>query len=86
MTTARECDLVLMDIQMPVMNGYTATRGIRARERELGLVPTPILALTAHVLDDDSEKSLAAGCDAHLSKPIKKAGLLKAIVDYAKRA
>ena len=69
-------DLVLMDLQMPVMDGYTATRAIRAWEHENGLDPMKIVALTAHALTGDEEKSLAAGCDAHLTKPIKKRALL----------
>ena len=79
------CDLILMDIQMPVMDGYSATRAIRAVEQEEGRIHTPILALTAHALQGDKEKSLAAGCDGHLTKPIKKARLLEAIAEYARR-
>jgi len=72
-------DLVLMDMQMPVMDGYTATRIIRACEKEMNRKPTPILALTAHAYKDDIQKSLNAGCDGHLSKPIKKTTLLEAL-------
>jgi CheY-like chemotaxis protein len=71
-------DLVLMDIHMPVMDGYTATR-IRAWELENQKRPTPVLALTANAFEEERQASLAAGCDAHLVKPIRKAELLEAI-------
>lgn len=79
---ARSYSLVLMDVQMPVMDGYTATRMIRAWEREQGRRPTPILALTAHAIKEDIERSKAAGCTAHLTKPIKKEILLQTIEHY----
>ena len=72
-------DLVLMDIQMPVMDGLEATRSIRDWEKERGLSRTPILALTASALDEDVRRTLEAGVDMHVSKPIKKAVLLAAI-------
>ncbi|MBF0621285.1 MAG: response regulator [Magnetococcales bacterium] len=75
-------DLVLMDMQMPVMDGYTATRAIRNWEKEIGNPPTPIVALTAHALKEDEKKSLDAGCDGHLTKPIRKRRLLDAIKQY----
>lgn len=77
--SGRAYDLVLMDIQMPVMNGYEATREIRRIEQARGKRPVPILALTAHALQEDARRSLEAGCDAHLAKPIRKAALLEAI-------
>lgn len=80
---AGKFDLVLMDMQMPVMDGYIATRTIRAWEKEQDVKPTRIVALTAHALKRDSEKSLRAGCNSHLTKPIKKQGLFKAIVENA---
>jgi PAS domain S-box-containing protein len=76
-------DLVLMDVQMPVMDGYTAVRKIRAWEREQGCAPTPIAALTASALEEDVRNSIEAGCTTHLSKPIKKSRLLAAIQDLA---
>lgn len=75
-------DLVLMDVQMPVMDGHEATRRIRAWEAEQGRAPVPIIALTAHAIREEVDKSAAAGCTAHLTKPIKKATLLDTIRRY----
>jgi CheY-like chemotaxis protein/HPt (histidine-containing phosphotransfer) domain-containing protein len=72
-------DLVLMDIHMPVMDGYTATRKIRAWETENQKQHTPMLALTANAFAEERQASLDAGCDAHLVKPIRKAELLETI-------
>ncbi|MDD5094655.1 MAG: PAS domain S-box protein [Dehalococcoidia bacterium] len=80
---ATDYDLVLMDIQMPVMDGYTATGEIRKWEKAQGRDSTPIIALTAHAAREDELKSLQMGCTAHLTKPIKKAHLLDAILGYA---
>ena len=77
-------DLVLMDIQMPVMDGLEATRVIRAWEKERGLPRIPILALTASALDEDVRRTFEAGVDMHVSKPIKKAVLLAAIGKYTR--
>jgi signal transduction histidine kinase len=62
-------DLVLMDIQMPVLDGYAATRQLRERESRLRLPRVPIVALTANAFDEDAAQSMAAGMDAHLAKP-----------------
>jgi len=70
---ARPFHVVLMDVQMPIMDGYTATRALRAAGYD-----APILALTAHALQSDVEASLAAGCDDHLTKPINKSKLIAA--------
>ena len=78
-------DIVMMDIQMPLKDGYTATREIRAWERKNGRVPTPILALTAHAMKEDEIKSGEAGCDGHITKPIKKRQLFDALVKNYKR-
>ncbi len=75
-------DVVLMDVQMPVMDGYSATRRIRQWEGENRARPVPILALTAHALPEEVRKSLDAGCTAHLTKPIRKATLLHAIEEH----
>jgi len=77
-------DVVLMDVQMPVMDGFTAARTIRAWEARQGARRTPILTLSAHAMEDAFQNSLAAGCNAHLTKPILKAALLKAIVEHCK--
>ncbi len=75
--------LVLMDLRMPVMDGYTATRAIRAWEAEQGRSRTPILAMTAQAFQEDVERSLVAGCDRHLAKPLQKETLLEAIRCFA---
>jgi len=77
-------DLVLMDVEMPVMDGLTATKKIREWEKKNSSKPTPVLALTAHALQEHKEKSKEAGCDGHVTKPIKKAVLFEAIEKYTK--
>jgi signal transduction histidine kinase/HPt (histidine-containing phosphotransfer) domain-containing protein len=72
-------DLILMDVQMPVMDGLAATRAIRELEKKRGSAAIPILALTAHTAFEDMQLSINAGCNAHLSKPISKGDLLTAI-------
>ncbi|HLX38054.1 MAG TPA: response regulator, partial [Candidatus Binataceae bacterium] len=74
-----EYDLVLMDIQMPVLDGYSAVRAIRQWEAEKGHRHTPIIALTASALEEDVRRAKAAGCDMHVSKPVKKSTLLQSI-------
>ena len=69
----RAYDIVLMDAEMPVLDGYAAAREIRA------LSTTPIFLLTAHALQEAKRRSFEAGCTEHLTKPIKKAVLLAAI-------
>lgn len=64
-------DLILMDCDMPEMNGFDATRAIRQWEQETGRQPTPIIALTAHIMDEHKERSLQCGMNAHLAKPIE---------------
>jgi len=76
-------DLVLMDVQMPVMDGHTATRVIRLQEEESQSTPVPILALSAHASTDAIDKSKRAGCSGHLAKPINQATLVAAIATYA---
>ena len=69
MLEQQRVDLVLMDIQMPVLDGYDATRQARVREAKLRLPRVPIVALTANAFDEDAALALAAGMDAHLAKP-----------------
>ncbi len=71
-------DLIFMDIQMPVMNGYETTRLIREQE-QLTDVYTPIIAITAYALEEDREKCLNAGMDDYLSKPVSVDHLLEVI-------
>ncbi|MFO1272543.1 MAG: ATP-binding protein [Rubrivivax sp.] len=69
MVDRQRFDLVLMDIQMPILDGYAATKRMRERESRLRLPRVPIVALTANAFDEDTVQSLAAGMDAHLAKP-----------------
>ena len=72
--------MILMDLSMPGMDGFEATRRIRAME-EGAARRTPIVALTANVMDDDRARCFEAGMDGFLSKPIAKADLLAAIAE-----
>lgn len=75
---ARETvDCVLMDMQMPVMDGLEATREIRRREGARGLRPVPIIALTANAMGDERRRCLEAGMDAHLAKPYRRQTLAR---------
>ncbi|HKK15275.1 MAG TPA: response regulator, partial [Gammaproteobacteria bacterium] len=71
-----EYDLVFMDVQMPIMDGHASTRAIRYWETENNRKRTPIIALTAHATREEIDKCLAAGCDSHVAKPVKKKILL----------
>lgn len=75
----KKYDLVLMDVQMPVMDGHQATRLMRRWEVENNKPRTKIVSLTAHAIKEEVDKCIEAGCDTHLSKPIKKDTLLKTI-------
>lgn len=76
-------DLILMDCNMPVMDGFEATRRIRALEQQKNLTPVPIVALTAHVLDHIKQECFAAGMDGHLSKPFDVAQLDKVLRQFS---
>ena len=80
---SQEFDIVFMDVQMPEMDGYAATSIIREWEKETHHSHIPIVALTAHALSDDMQKSLKAGCDDHVTKPFKKDVLLGVINRYS---
>jgi signal transduction histidine kinase/CheY-like chemotaxis protein len=71
-------DLVLMDVQMPVLDGLEATRMLRDRERASGR-RVPVIAVTAHAMKGDEERCIGAGCDAYLSKPMRSTELVAAI-------
>jgi signal transduction histidine kinase/ActR/RegA family two-component response regulator len=82
----QEWDLILMDVQMPVMDGLSATRAIRLEEETTGRTPTPIIALTANVMSHQITEYAAAGVDGHVAKPINVAELFAAIEGVLARA
>jgi signal transduction histidine kinase len=78
-------DVVLMDMQMPVMDGYTATREIRKWEEEGGKKSTPVIALTADAMSEDEKNCTKAGCSGFVAKPIRKARLMDVLAEFAPR-
>jgi len=70
-------DLILMDMELPIKDGWTACREIKAEHRHI-----PIIALTAHALSSDKEKAINAGCDDYATKPVDFAALIKLIDQY----
>ena len=76
---AQKPDLILMDIQLPVMDGYEATRRIRANEE---LKSIPIIAVTSYALSGDDEKAFEVGCDAYVTQPFSPRALLGKIKTY----
>ena len=74
--SAKKPDLVLMDMDLPVVSGWDATRALKAAPETASI---PIIALTAHALSTDREKALASGCDEYETKPIELARLLEKI-------
>ncbi|CDT82306.1 Putative histidine kinase [Vibrio coralliirubri] len=72
-------DIILMDCMMPVMDGFTATKEIREHEKNQGLSKTPIIALTASVIDDDIQKCFDSGMDGYVAKPVRKEKLFHQI-------
>lgn len=83
--TVKKCryDVILMDVQMPVMGGFEATGKIREYERESGLQRTPIIALTAHAMLGDREKCIQAQMGEYLSKPLKPNQMMQTILKCA---
>ncbi|HEX5277473.1 MAG TPA: response regulator [Fluviicoccus sp.] len=77
-------DLVLMDCDMPFVDGYAATQEIRNWERQQQRKPLPILALTAHILEEQKQKAFRAGMNEHLSKPIELCDLQNALIRWSK--
>ena len=77
-------DVIFMDMEMPLMNGYQATRVIRALEADAGLPPTPIVAQTAHILPDFKYQCMLSGCSEFLAKPFSKSALLTMIQAFAR--
>jgi len=81
----RQFDCILMDIQMPGMDGYETTAAIREMERDRGLAPHYIVAMTAHAMKGDQERCLSAGMDDYISKPFRVEGLTSVLAQVAKR-
>ena len=79
----RRYDVILMDLKMPVMDGFEATAKIREYEREEGLVRSPIIALSAHALSGDREKCIQAEMDEYLTKPLRQNHLMLTILKCA---
>jgi CheY-like chemotaxis protein len=79
---AHRYDLVLMDVNMPELDGYEATAEIRRWEQETRQSRTPIVALTAHAFSEDVERSRLAGCDEHVTKPVKRQTLIELLDRY----
>jgi two-component system, cell cycle response regulator DivK len=77
--TKQRPDLILMDVQMPIMDGYTATRRIKA---DTALRSIPIIAVTSYALSGEEKKARAAGCDDYVPKPFSPRELLAKIRDY----
>jgi DNA-binding response OmpR family regulator len=75
----------MIDLEMPILDGLSAIREIRRRERVGGLAPTPILALTAHAAPEQLAATLRAGADAQLTKPLREAALVDAIAELVAR-
>lgn len=78
-------DLVLMDVQMPEIDGVEATIRIRQKEMQQGAARLPVIALTAHAMAGDRERCLAAGMDGYVTKPVRVKELFAAIEDIAAR-
>jgi two-component system, cell cycle response regulator DivK len=81
LASAHKPDLILMDIQLPIMDGYEATRRIKA---DPALNAIPIIVVTSYALSGDEAKARAAGCDAYVTKPYSPRQLLAKINEYLK--
>lgn len=79
---SKKYDILLMDMQMPVMDGYTATIKIRRWEKEKRRDETPIIAFTAHAFKEEIDKCLEAGCTDHIAKPVKKKVIIGIISQF----
>ncbi|MFN7015906.1 MAG: response regulator, partial [Fimbriimonadales bacterium] len=79
-------EVILMDCQMPEMDGFEATRRIRERERQRGKPRTPIIALTANAMAEDREACAQAGMDDYLAKPFKPEMLQAVLLRWAQRS
>lgn len=79
---ANSYDIILMDVQMPIMNGYMVTASIRKLEQENHFERTPIIAWTASVFPQARERSLEMGCDDHLGKPVEQQVLIDVIIKH----
>jgi two-component system, sensor histidine kinase and response regulator len=86
MFKARHYDLVLLDLNMPVMGGYSAVAAMRAWEQEQDASPTPVVALTGRAMAEDRVRSIEAGCNGHLTKPLRREVLMEAIAHYTSAA
>jgi len=75
-------DLLLVDVNMPVLDGYSAVASIRAWERDQGVNSTPIVALTGRAMVEDRIRAIQAGCNGHLTKPLRRAVLMEAIAQF----
>jgi two-component system sensor histidine kinase/response regulator len=86
MFKTRRYDLLLVDVNMPVLDGYSAVASIRTWERERGAGPTPIVALTGRAMVEDRVRAIEAGCNAYLTKPLRRAVLMEAISRFTNAA
>jgi two-component system, sensor histidine kinase len=78
-------DIVLMDMEMPIVDGYSATRKMRAWEATQNKIPTPIIAQTAHAVDEKIKEAHAAGCNDYLTKPLNPKILIETILKFSKK-
>jgi two-component system, sensor histidine kinase and response regulator len=86
MFKTRRYDLVFVDVNMPVLDGYSAVASMRAWEHEQGASPTPIVALTGRAMVEDRTRAIEAGCNGHLTKPLRRAVLIEAISRFTNAA